>query len=507
MFASNGAVATRIATGEKRRRRRLRVVFNYAIAVLAPVAALGLSVAIGRPDDHAMVFLFLGVAVVAAACRGFGPAMVGILIALAAGPGWVSRHGGFGVPDAAVLTAFAVGCALTLRLGLRLEAERRIGAARTRELLAREAHLQSILDTVPEATIVIDEAGVMRSFSPAAVALFGYPAHLAVGRNVSLLMPAMERSRHDGYLLRYLETGERHIIGTGRIVTGMRADGSTFPMELTVGEAHSPDGRFFTGFVRDLTERQQTEARLRELQTELVHISRLTAMGEMASTLAHELNQPLSAIANYLKGSRRILEGNTDARAPMLRDALDKAAEQALRAGQIIRRLREFVARGESERRVENLGRLIDEASALALVGARELDVRVRFVNEAPVDLVMVDKVQIQQVLLNLIRNAVEAMSGCAKRELVVYTGAAEEDMIVIKVADTGPGLAQEVREHLFQPFVTTKRHGMGVGLSISRTIVEAHGGRIWAEANAGGGTVFAFTLRAVMSEELADES
>ncbi len=506
MFSSNGAAVARIATGDKKRRRRLRWLADYTLAALAPLAALGLSAATGRPGDHAMVFLLLTVAVVAAACRGFGPAMVAMVIALTAGPAWIGRHGGFGGPDAAVLTAFAIGCMLILRLGLRLEAERRIGDARTRELLAREAHLQSILDTVPDATIVIDEAGIMRSFSPAAEKLFGYSAHAAVGRNVALLMPDSERHRHDGHLQRYLESGERHIIGTGRVVTGERADGSTFPMELTVGEAHSPDGRFFTGFVRDLTERRQTEARLQELQTELVHISRLTAMGEMASTLAHELNQPLSAIANYLKGSRRILEGNVDSRAPMLRDALDKAAAQALRAGQIIRRLREFVARGESERRVESLSRLIDEASALALVGAHELGVHVRFANEAPVDLVMVDKVQIQQVLLNLIRNAVEAMNGCEKRELVIYTAAADEDMIVIKVADTGPGLAQEVREHLFQPFVTTKRHGMGVGLSISRTIIESHGGRIWAEANAGGGTVFAFTLRAVMSEELADE-
>ena len=177
-----------------------------------------------------------------------------------------------------------------------------------RKRLAREAHLQSILDTVPDAMVVIDERGLMQSFSTAAERLFGYSAAEVIGQNVKMLMPSPYREDHDGYLARYLQTGERRIIGIGRVVVGERKDGSTFPMELAVGEMKSGNQRFFTGFIRDLTERQQTEARLQELQSELVHISRLTAMGEMASTLAHELNQPLSAIANYMKGSRRLLE-------------------------------------------------------------------------------------------------------------------------------------------------------------------------------------------------------
>jgi two-component system sensor kinase FixL len=266
----------------------------------------------------------------------------------------------------------------------------------------------------------------------------------------------------------------------------------------------SSNQRFFTGFIRDLTERQQTEARLQELQSELVHISRLTAMGEMASALAHELNQPLSAIANYMKGSRRLLENSTDDRSALLRDALDKAGDQALRAGQIIRRLRDFVARGESERRVENVKKLIEEASALALVGAKDQGVRVRFQFDPAVDLVLADKVQIQQVLLNLLRNAVEAMEGSEKRELIIST-AADDDMVTISVADTGSGIAPEMASQLFQPFITNKRHGMGVGLSISRTIVEAHGGQIDVEPNPAGGTIFRFTLRAVTQEDFSD--
>src|SRR5689334_9087205 len=180
-------------------------------------------------------------------------------------------------------------------------------------------------------------------------------------------MPSPYRERHDGYLHHYMETGERRIIGIGRVVVGQRKDGTTFPMELAVGEMKSGDNRFFTGFVRDLTERQDTESRLQELQSELVHISRLTAMGEMASTLAHELNQPLAAIANYLKGVRRLLERHGGEKSEVMRDAVDKAAEQALRAGDIVRRLRDFVARGETERRVESIAKLVEEASALAL--------------------------------------------------------------------------------------------------------------------------------------------
>ena len=353
--------------------------------------------------------------------------------------------------------------------------------------------------------VVIDERGLIQSFSAAATRLFGYGAADTIGENVRMLMPQPYRDRHDAYLDRYLQTGERRIIGIGRVVVGQRKDGSTFPMELAVGEMHVGSRRFFTGFIRDLTERQQTEARLQELQAELVHMSRLTAMGEMASALAHELNQPLSAIANYMKGSRRLLEETSDERGKILREAMDKAAEQALRAGDIIRRLRDFVARGESERRVEDVKKLIEEASALALVGAKDKGVRVRFEFAPGVDFVLADKVQIQQVLLNLMRNAIEAMEESERRELVISTAAAKEKMAEIRVADSGGGIAPEVSAQLFQPFVTTKRQGMGVGLSISRTIIEAHGGSIAAAPNPGGGTVFSFTLPAVSKDETGD--
>src|SRR5262245_36909599 len=479
---------------------------QYGIALLAvAVAWLAERQMLSIAGIEAPYLFFVPAVLVAAGFGGLGPG----LLATALSTGLVlfvirphTVYWSTEILDDAIFALIGVGIAW---IGEQLQRSRERASASSAAALAREAHLQSILDTVPDAMIVIDDRGVIQSFSSAAERLFGYGPGEVLGTNVKRLMPSPYREAHDAYIGRYLQTGERRIIGIGRVVVGERKDGSTFPMELAVGEMRSSNQRFFTGFIRDLTERQQTEARLQELQSELVHISRLTAMGEMASALAHELNQPLTAIANYLKGSQRLLADEPGDRPAMLRDALDKAADQAMRAGQIIRRLRDFVARGEAERRVESAKKLAEEAGALALVGVKDQGVRVRFQFDPTVDLVLADKVQIQQVLLNLIRNAVDAMEGCPRRELVISTMAADDGMISITVADTGTGVAPEMASQLFQPFITTKRQGMGVGLSISRTIVEAHGGRISCEPNPGGGTIFRFTRRAVSNEEVND--
>jgi two-component system sensor kinase FixL len=283
-------------------------------------------------------------------------------------------------------------------------------------------------------------------------------------------------------------------------VVGQRKDGTTFPMHLTVGELRSARRHYFTGFIRDLTDQQLTESRLQELQSEVTHMSRFTALGEMASTLAHEINQPLTAISNYLKGCQRLLErgesGQLEGQLPVLQDAIGKAAGQALRAGDIIRRLREFVARGDGDRRIESLPRLIEDAGTLGLVGVREQGIEVSWQLDPRADRVLADRIQVQQVLVNLIRNAIEAMvERDDRRRLGIATVAHGDGTVEVTVSDSGAGLAPEVAAHLFQPFVTTKRKGMGLGLSICRTIVEAHGGRIWVDAGPGGGTVFHFTL------------
>jgi two-component system sensor kinase FixL len=481
---------------------------RYGIAIVTFALALGLnfsleSLLLLRGD--ASYLIFLPAILIASAYSGWGPGLLATLMGLAFGLFFVVDFRSLTAADIVNAASFAVvGIGVSWR-GEMLRRSRFSAATNADAAEARAAHLQSILDSIPEAMVVIDERGRIQSFSATAERLFGHRAAEVIGENVKMLMPQPYQRDHDGYLDRYLRTNERRIIGIGRIVVGQRKDGSTFPMELAVGEMRVRDQRFFTGFIRDLTERQQSEARLQELQAELVHMSRLTAMGEMASALAHELNQPLSAIANYMKGSRRLLENSEDARAATLRDAMDKAGDQALRAGQIIRRLRDFVARGETERRMEDVKKLIEEASALALVGAKDKGIRVRFDFDSRSDFVLADKVQIQQVLLNLMRNAIDAMEACERREMVIATAPVTDQMVEISVADTGSGISSEISAQLFQPFVTTKSQGMGVGLSISRTIIEAHGGSIAPRPNPAGGTIFSFTLPIVTKKEAGD--
>jgi two-component system sensor kinase FixL len=480
---------------------------GYLVAIAAAAACFGLRMLFDRYfHDEVVLLLFVPALLASAAFGGVGPTLLAgalsILLSF-----WVS--GFHTIEDPETLVRVGVFSALTVAIGL--IGTRMLGSSHAirqavADLQAREAHLQSILDTVPDAMIVIDEHGIMQSFSSAAERQFGWRPEEVVGKNVSLLMPEPYRSQHDEYLARYMNTGERRIIGIGRVVVGERKDGSTFPMELSVGEMVSGQKRFFTGFVRDLTERQAAERRLQDVQGELVHVSRLTALGEMASAMAHELNQPLTAAASFMKGCLVLLK-----RKPLdearLEDMISQGAEQALRAGQIIRRLRDFVSKGEAERGIESLPQLLEEAGALAMVGARERNVRLRYDIDPGVNLVLADKVQVQQVALNLIRNGIEAMEETARKEILVGARPAGDDMVEVRVSDTGAGIAPEAAEQLFQPFMTTKAHGMGIGLSISRTIIEAHGGRIWVEPNPEGGTIFRFTLPRVRDEELTDRS
>jgi two-component system sensor kinase FixL len=363
------------------------------------------------------------------------------------------------------------------------------------QLASESALLRSILETVPDAMVVIDEAGTIRFFSSAAERLFGFASDEVRGQNVRMLMPPPYREQHDNYLARYRRTGGRRIIGIGRVVVGRRKDGSTFPLELSVGETSRTGQRLFTGFVRDLTERQANERRLHELQDGLLHVSRVRSMGQMAAALAHELNQPLTATANYVRAALRLL-AMPDPNLDRVRHAMNSAVAQTLRGGEIIRRMRAFVARGDVSREPQNVATLIEEASALALVGAKELCIKVLINLGSDLPEVLADRVQIQQVLLNLIRNAVEAMDGSAVRELTV-AASMRDDHVMVSVTDTGGGVPAVIVGSLFQPFITTKPDGMGIGLSVSRTIVEAHGGRLWTEPNPGGGTVFCFTLPA----------
>ncbi|MFC3440557.1 sensor histidine kinase [Sphingobium rhizovicinum] len=358
-----------------------------------------------------------------------------------------------------------------------------------------QALLGSILATVPDALIVIDMRGRIVSFSAAAQRMFQYAQSDVLGENISMLMPSPDRERHDGYIEHYQATGEKRIIGVGRLTSARRRDGSTFPIELSVGEVQDQGQRLFTGFIRDLTERQQAERRVADLQSELAHASRVTAMGTLASALAHELNQPLTAIANYMEAARDLLAMPGDVDRAMLGEAMDESAKQALRAGEIIRSLREFIKRGETIRQPEPMRALLAEGAALAFIGtdSRGIDMDVQV--DRAVDHVLVNRVQLQQVIINLVKNAVEAMEGRPVRILRLTAMPADDGKVEVMVADSGPGLDPAMSRTLFTPFTTSKATGMGVGLSISQTIIEGHGGRIWATPSAWGGTAFHFTL------------
>ncbi|SNT12311.1 PAS/PAC sensor signal transduction histidine kinase [Sphingomonas laterariae] len=377
--------------------------------------------------------------------------------------------------------------------------------AAERAIEKREAQLNSILATVPDAMVVIDAEGTMLSFSHAALRMFGYEEAEVLGRNVSMLMPSPDREAHDDYIARYLQTGEARIIGSTRRVMGRRKDGTLVPHELAIGEATGGGERVFTGFMRDLTDQETTAARLKELQGELIHVSRVSAMGAMASTLAHELNQPITAVVNYVQIAHALLEEPDAETIAEVREALADAASESLRAGQIVRRLRDFVARGEVQKRVEDLPTLIEEACSLGLVGLSEHGIQTRLELDPSATPALADRVQIEQVLVNLIRNAAEAMAESPTRLLTIATALERPAMVRVTIADTGPGLDADVAALLFQAFLSTKAEGMGLGLSICRTIVEAHGGKIWVDIPPEGGTRFHFTLMHIVSEDRDD--
>ena len=358
----------------------------------------------------------------------------------------------------------------------------------------REKRLRSITRTAPDAIVIIDETGIIDMVNPAAERLFGYSSAELVGRNVKVLMPSPHREAHDSHLARYRETGEKRVIGIGRVVVGRRKDGTTFPARLAIGEVELDQGRLFTGFLHDITERENIQRRAGILQQELMHASRLSAMGEMASGIAHELNQPLTAIMNYARAARRRLDRTQPDPEPIA-ELVDKAGHQAERAAEIIKRLRRFIKKDESERRLEPVNAVIEEAAALALIGASDRHIELIFSLDDSLPPVLMDRIEVQQVVLNILRNAIEAFEGPDERKIHITTQATGPRQVHVAIRDNGPGLAPGIADNPFRPFQTTKADGLGIGLAISRTIIDAHGGRLWAESPQEGGAVFHFSL------------
>jgi len=372
---------------------------------------------------------------------------------------------------------------------------------REQALRAGEAERRAILATVPDAMFVCSERGIVRACSGSACRLFGYEEAELVGRN---MLEMIEDKRERRALRRDLAAAINRGADTP-VPTNVRcSDGRVVPISFVIGNAVVEGTRMYVVFGRDMRPTIATEERFHRLSNDLAQVSRLGMMGEMAGALAHELSQPLSAIVNFLGALDLMLNGRSgDGDELRLRHALHGASDQATRAGEIIRRLRAFILRGEADMRAEPLVTLVREAAALALFNSSSFGVRLSYDFENEDRLVLGDRIQIQQVLVNLIRNAADAMAACRgeRRDLLISTTMARDNLVEIAVRDSGPGIAPEMLEKLFSPFATTKREGLGFGLAISRRIVEAHGGQLSAAAAPGGGAVFRFTLP-VMEEE-----
>ncbi len=488
-------------------------------------------------------------------------------------------------------------------------------------LAAADARWIAAMEAAVDGVVVIDDDGTMRSCNPATTTMFGYERQEMLGENVSMLMPEPDRGRHDGYLKRYLETRKPHIIGTGREVQARRKDGTLFPVHLSVGEFRIGEERGFVGFLHDITNRVDTERRLREREQllrmtfeeapmasvtfdpdgriltvnrqltallgypadeasrltlhelvhpdqpvpdcrrlfaeardgdtrtlplrfltregderlgdfhvgvvrdaerrpvfcvgqiedlterrrveeearasrdKLAHVTRLSSVGEMATGIAHELNQPLSAIANYSRAMMHLIESGRHESGELL-TILEKVNVQAQRAGDVIRRVRGFVSKAPSQREPCSLNAVIDEVLQLSETDAETHEVVVLTDLQAGLPQVLVDRVQLQQVLLNLLRNAIESTQESGRREPVCIRSTLDDDgRVHVAVEDHGLGISRAEEEKLFSTFFTTKTEGMGLGLSISRSIVEAYGGRLWFSRNPDCGVTFHVTL------------
>lgn len=349
--------------------------------------------------------------------------------------------------------------------------------------------------------VVIDDDGIIRGFGKAAQKLFGYSEEQAIGQNVSILMAPPHAARHDAHLRRYKTTHERRMIGFTRVENACDCNGHVFPVEITLGEAHVEGRTYFIGFLRDVGEQLADRRQLRDILDELAHASRISAMGAFGTAIAHELNQPLTAIANYTEGMRDMLARRTDlADREQLVDILDRCSKQAVRAGQLIHRLRDFVRGGQPKIELADPTALVNNSVTLAMINGFRRNVRLE--TEIPPGLpkVAVDPVQAQQVLFNLIRNAFEAIhaaDGTGGR-LVIRVMPHDEDHVEFVIEDSGPGIDPLVADRIFESFVTTRGGGMGVGLSICKQIVESYGGSIWATSSPLlGGAAFHFTLPA----------
>jgi two-component system sensor kinase FixL len=366
------------------------------------------------------------------------------------------------------------------------------------------AKLSALLDAAVDAIIIIDHRGNVELFNAAAESMFGYQSAEVVGNNVNMLMPEPYQAEHDNYLQNYMHTNKARIIGIGREVKAQKKSGEIFPIELSVGEVKDSSHMQFVGIIRDISEQVKAHSDAILNRERLAHVTRLSTMGEMAAGIAHEINQPLTAVSSYAQACKNMLSKNSsisvesDFQQKKLFDTLEKISKQALRAGEVIRRLRAFVKKRKARRELVDLNSLIEDTINLAKVDTRLLDHGVKLhLTIEPKPQLNVDRVLIQQVLFNLIRNAIDAMETLPHEAVHIHTRWLDQRFIEVAVSDTGHGVSNEHKNTLFQPFFTTRPAGMGMGLPISQSIVQSHGGEIKHHPGEPEGSVFLFTLPA----------
>jgi two-component system sensor kinase FixL len=372
----------------------------------------------------------------------------------------------------------------------------------SRALAESESRRAAILNTARDGVLTVDAHGKIQSINPAVERLFELPGNLLIGHDVHEFVDAPDLLAR---LRRITDSPAAEAICWE--LDARRADGEVFPIELSVGRFDPPSApEQYTLVMRDITLRRSAEARVRKHQAELAHVSRVSLAGEMATGLAHELSQPLTAITAYVRGCLRLLAGPVPEPA-LLNEGLTEVVQQAERAGDVLDRLREFVRGGEYRRALTKVEPLIDAAVSLTRMDAMQQKVEIEARIDPGLPAVLADRIQIEQVLLNLLRNAMDAMEGAntESRSIAVKARRKGKHAVEISVADSGPGIADEVMDAIFEPFVTTKPLGMGMGLSISHSIVESHGGSLRVARNAPSGAIFFFDLPTAGAEAGAD--
>lgn len=354
----------------------------------------------------------------------------------------------------------------------------------------------ALLDAAVDAIIIIDDSGIIKRFNRAAEKLFGYREKDICGSNIKRLMPEPHHSHHDGYLAGYLETGQASIIGHGREVSGLKSDGATFPMFLSVGEIKQPGGNYYVGIIKDLSEVRATQEQVRQLEEQLLHADRLVILGELTAGIAHEINQPLTAIAAYADAGRKMIERRPKEPGGDINTICERIGEQSRRAAEVVQRLRKLVRSGTVSKARHDMNQIIRNTLLLFEFEVKRTNIELLFYPLDPLQDIYIDEIHIQQIMVNLVKNSIDAIShsGISNGRIEIRVRKEDSDLLV-SVRDNGPGVPKRLHDRLFESFFTTKPKGVGLGLSICKTIAGAHGGNLQYSQPAEGGSEFTLSL------------